>query len=211
MYRTVLKRFFDLLISFILIIVLSPILSAFIIVLVIVNKGTPFYFQDRPGKNERIFTIIKLKTMNDSKDAEGNLLEETYRITKIGALVRKISLDECLQLVNVIKGDMSLIGPRPLLIRYLPFYTLEERKRHSVLPGITGLAQISGRNFLSWEERFQKDIEYVNTLSFNLDLKILFKTFLNIIKQKDIEVDTSSATLLDFDEYRSADRNFIEI
>lgn len=202
MYEHYFKRFFDFAFSIGLLTLFSPILITIIIILFFTNKGKPFYLQKRPGKNEKLFTIIKLRTMNDKMDSYGVLLSDTNRITKIGKFVRKTSFDELLQLVNVIIGDMSLIGPRPLLIRYLPYYTEQERLRHSVRPGITGLAQISGRNLLDWDSRLNIDITYVENISLKLDLKILIKTVINVIRNKDVEVDTSSAALEDFDEYR---------
>lgn len=147
------------------------------------NSGKPFFFQKRPGENEEIFTIIKFKTMRDPKKNESELSNQEQRITKVGAIVRKTSLDELLQLVNVLKGDMSIIGPRPLLIDYLPLYNREQARRHMVKPGITGWAQVNGRNDLSWKERFEHDIWYVDHLSFNTDLKILLKTIQKIFNQ----------------------------
>jgi lipopolysaccharide/colanic/teichoic acid biosynthesis glycosyltransferase len=152
-----------------------------IILLFIANQGKPFFFQQRPGKNGEIFTIIKLKSMNDKNDDKGNLLSDERRLTTIGIFVRKTSLDEIPQLINVIKGDMSLIGPRPLLLRYLPFYTEKEQLRHTVRPGITGLAQVNGRNTIKWDERLALDVVYVENLSFKQDLKILYKTVLKVI------------------------------
>ncbi|MGO4816974.1 sugar transferase [Flavobacterium sp. W22_SRS_FP1] len=181
MYKNFCKRVIDFIASLILIILLSPLLILVIIVLFIANQGKPFFFQQRPGKNSKIFTIIKLKSMNDKKDDKGNLLSDERRLTKVGVFVRKTSLDEIPQLINVIKGDMSLIGPRPLVIRYLPFYTDKERLRHTVRPGITGLAQVNGRNALKWDERLALDVVYVENLSFKQDLKILYKTVLKVI------------------------------
>lgn len=192
MYKLFLKRSFDFIFSFIGLIILSPLIILVYIVLFFANDGKPLFFQTRPGKNEKVFKIIKFKTMNDRKDEKGNLLPDSDRLTKTGAIVRKTSLDELLQLINVLKGEMSFVGPRPLLIRYLPYYTPEEKKRHSVRPGITGLAQISGRNTLNWDERLAKDIEYVDNISFILDLQILIKTVINVLKSKDIIVDPSS-------------------
>jgi len=189
-------------------IVFLPVIVIIFILLLFANKGKPLFYQLRPGKNENLFKIIKFRTMNDKKDASGKLLPDTERLTLIGKFIRKTSLDEVLQLINVVKGDMSFVGPRPLLIRYLPYYTPEEKKRHSVKPGITGLAQISGRNIIGWDERLAKDIEYVNNISFFLDLKILITTVLKVIKSKDIVVDTNSV-LVDFDELRKTKQKYL--
>lgn len=208
MYTLFFKNIFDFIFSLIGLIVFLPIIVIIFILLLFANKGKPLFYQSRPGKNEKVFKIIKFKTMNDKKDASGKLLSDTERLTPIGKFIRKTSLDEVLQLINVIKGDMSFVGPRPLLIRYLPYYTTEEKKRHSVKPGITGLAQISGRNTIGWDERLAKDIEYVNNISFFLDLKILITTFLNVIKSKDIAVDTNSV-IVDFDELRKTKKKYL--
>lgn len=202
MYRSIIKRVLDFLVSILLLLLFSPILSIITLILLITTKSNPLYFQKRPGKNNQIFTIIKFKTMNNNRDENGFLLPDTERITKIGGVIRKTSVDEVLQLINVIVGDMSIIGPRPLLIKYLPYYTQEEIKRHSVRPGITGLAQISGRNYLDWDNRLRKDIEYVSNISFLNDLKILVKTVINVINAKDVATDTYSENLPDFDVYR---------
>ena len=201
MYKLFLKSFFDFTLSIVGLIVLLPVILIVFILLFFANKGKPLFYQSRPGKNEKVFKIIKFKTMNDKKDANGKLLPDTDRLTSIGKFIRKTSLDEVLQLINIAKGDMSFVGPRPLLIRYLPYYTAEEKKRHCVKPGITGLAQVSGRNTIGWDERLAKDIEYVDNISFFLDFNILIKTFLKVIKSEDIVIDPSSV-LLDFDELR---------
>ena len=201
MYRNFFKRFIDFLASLTLLVLLSPLLLLISVLLFFANSGKVFFVQRRPGKDEKIFSIVKFKTMNDKKDAEGNLLPDRDRLTVIGRIIRKTSLDEVPQLFNVLKGDMSLIGPRPLLPKYLPYYTDRERKRHSVLPGITGLAQVSGRNLLNWDQRLQKDAEYVEQLSFGLDMKIFFQTIINVIRSKDNVADPSSL-LLDLDEQR---------
>jgi len=156
------------------------------IALYFANRGKPLFFQERPGKDERIFKIIKFKTMNDRKDENGDLLPDAVRLTKVGAIVRKTSLDELPQLINVLKGDMSLIGPRPLRTFYLPLYSAEQKRRHKVRPGITGWAQINGRNTISWTEKFKYDIYYVDHLCFALDLKILFLTLSKVFRAKDI-------------------------
>ncbi len=188
MYRNIVKPTFDFLAAFFGLIILSPIFVIVMIGLMIANKGNPFFFQKRPGKNERIFSIIKFKSMNDKKDSEGCLLPDEQRLTKMGAFVRKTSLDEIPQLINVLKGDMSLIGPRPLFERYLPFYTVREKLRHTVKPGITGLAQISGRNFLGWNDRLEMDVKYAKELSLRLDIQILTKTVINVLKAEKVEI-----------------------
>jgi lipopolysaccharide/colanic/teichoic acid biosynthesis glycosyltransferase len=162
--------------------------------LYIANQGKPFFFQARPGLNEKIFKIIKFKTMNDKKDTEGNLLPDAERLTPIGAFVRKTSLDEIPQLINVLKGDMSLIGPRPLLPEYLSLYSEMQRKRHLVRPGITGWAQVNGRNAISWEKKFELDVWYVKNLSFLLDIKILFLTLKKVVVREGIS-QTGQATM----------------
>jgi undecaprenyl phosphate N,N'-diacetylbacillosamine 1-phosphate transferase len=181
MYKDFLKNILDFLIALSAFIILSPIFVIVLILLSIQNSGKPFFFQVRPGKNEVLFKIIKFKTMNDKMDRSGTLLPDAKRLTKVGAFVRKTSLDELPQLINVIKGDMSLIGPRPLLPEYLPLYTEEQRRRHSVKPGITGLAQVKGRNEMMFSERLKNDIEYVNNISFILDCQIVIQTLYTII------------------------------
>ncbi len=189
MYKKYYKRVIDFIISLILIILLSPLLILAIIVLSISNQGKPFFFQQRPGKNCKIFTIMKLKTMNDKKDDKGNLFPDERRLTKVGVFIRKTSLDEIPQLINVLKGDMSLIGPRPLLVSYLPFYVDEERLRHSVRPGITGLAQINGRNTVSWDKRLAFDVEYVKNISFKNDIFIVLNSIMVVLFSKGVSVD----------------------
>lgn len=197
-YKSTFKPLLDFLISFIAILILSPIVIITIILLAIANNGKPFFLQKRPGKNEKIFNIIKFKTMTDKTDSNGKLLPDSDRITTIGKIVRKASIDEIPQLFNVIKGDMSIIGPRPLLPQYLPYYTQEEKKRHNVKPGITGLAQVNGRNYLDWVPRLKLDVEYVNTVSFKVDFNILLKTIYKVLASKDIAVDaTKSQPYLD--------------
>jgi len=186
MYKNIIKPLFDFCSACIGFTLLSPIFIAITIYLFFSNKGKPFFFQKRPGKNERIFSIIKFKSMNDKKDSEGNLLPFEKRITKVGAFIRKYSLDEIPQLINVIKGDMSLVGPRPLLIEYLPLYNEEQKKRHLVKPGITGWAQVNGRNAISWKEKFMLDTWYVNNQSCSLDLKILMLTIKRVIKKEGV-------------------------
>ena len=175
MYRHI-KHIMDFISALIALLLLSPIFLIISIVLLFSNKGKPFFVQKRPGKNGRIFSIIKFKTMNDKKDASGNLLPDYQRITSFGNFIREKSLDEIPQLLNVLKGDMSIVGPRPLLVSYLPLYSKEEAKRHLVKPGITGWAQVNGRNTISWKQKFEYDVWYVNQIGFWTDLKILFKT-----------------------------------
>ena len=195
-YKLYIKRVIDFTISGLALIILSPIILILWIWLTIANKGAgAFFFQERPGKWDKIFKIYKFKSMTDERDSEGNLLPDIKRLTKIGKFIRKTSLDELPQIWNVFKGDMSFIGPRPLLIKYLPYYTEREKLRHSVRPGITGLAQINGRSNLDWDYRLEMDVKYVETISFDLDFKILIKTIINVIKQKDIEVPSESHDL----------------
>lgn len=186
-YR-VFKRFIDFIVSLIGLIILSPVLLLLTIILTFQNRGSAFFFQPRPGKNEEIFKVIKFKTMNDSKDSQGKLLPDAQRLTPIGRFIRKTSFDELPQLINVLKGDMSLVGPRPLLVEYLPYYSSEEKLRHSIRPGITGLAQVSGRNTLSWDKRLEIDVYYAKNVSFELDVRIFLLTIRNVINQKDIIV-----------------------
>ena len=187
MYAHFLKRFFDFCISLLAIIVLSPILVVVTIWLHFANKGAgAFFTQERPGKDAKIFRVIKFKTMTDERDADGNLLPDVQRLTRVGKVVRSLSLDELPQLFNVLKGDMALIGPRPLLVKYLPLYTKEQMRRHEVRPGITGWAQVNGRNAITHTKKFEYDVWYVDHLSFALDVKILWMTVLNVLRRKDI-------------------------
>ena len=186
MYIKFFKRILDLLVSLLALLVLSPLFVIIFVSLFIANSGYPFFFQKRPGQYNRIFSIIKFKTMNDRTDAHGNLLPDFQRLTKIGSLVRKTSLDEIPQLLNVLKGDMSLVGPRPLLVQYLPLYSAEQRRRHLVKPGITGWAQVNGRNSISWEEKFKLDVWYVDNASFLLDVKIIFLTIKKVFMREGI-------------------------
>ena len=193
MYRGLIKRLLDFFVSLIALLILSPVLIIVSVWLYFVNEGAGVFFtQDRPGKNNQIFRLIKFKTMNDKRDKDGKLLPDGERLTKAGRLVRSTSLDEIPQLINVLKGDMSLIGPRPLLIKYLPLYNAEQARRHEVRPGITGWAQVNGRNAISWEEKFKLDVWYVDHVSFLLDIKILLKTVYNVIKREGISSDTSA-------------------
>lgn len=189
MFRHFIKPFGDLIISLFLIIILSPIIILTAILLLIANNGKIFFFQQRPGLNSKPFNIVKFKTMRDAFDNNGTPLPDNVRLTKVGSFVRSASLDELLQLINVLKGDMSLVGPRPLLMQYLTRYNSEQTKRHNVKPGITGWAQVNGRNAINWEEKFKLDVEYVEKQSFTLDLKILFLTILNVIQRKGISAD----------------------
>ncbi|TFV97917.1 sugar transferase [Algoriphagus kandeliae] len=166
--------------------ILSPVFFILLIILGVEHGGKPFFKQKRPGKNGEVFQIFKFKTMSDRRDLDGNLLPDSDRITFLGRLVRKSSLDEIPQLINIIRGEMSLVGPRPLLVEYLPLYSDRQAKRHNVLPGITGWAQINGRNTISWEQKFELDVWYVENLNFWLDFKILIKTFFNVIKGKGV-------------------------
>ena len=197
MYKYFLKRIIDLLIAIIGILVLLPVFLIVFIILLFSNNGKPFFFQSRPGKDENIFKIVKFKTMNDKRDVNGDLLAPDNRITPLGNFLRKTSLDEIPQLINVIKGDMSLVGPRPLLIKYLPLYSDEQKKRHTVKPGITGLAQVMGRNSLSWKQKFEFDVRYINELSFFLDVKILFLTIKKVISNDGV-YDESNTIVPDF-------------
>jgi lipopolysaccharide/colanic/teichoic acid biosynthesis glycosyltransferase len=189
MYKNFIKPLGDFIIALILLIILSPIIVLTAILLLIANKGKIFFFQQRPGINGKPFTIVKFKTMRDALDEKGNPLPDEVRLTKVGNIVRSASLDELLQLVNVIKGDMSLVGPRPLLIQYLPRYSPEQAKRHNVKPGITGWAQVNGRNAISWDQKFIYDVEYVNRQTLLLDIKILWMTFINVLQRKGISAD----------------------
>lgn len=200
MYKKYFKRPIDLFIAVVALIVLLPLLTVVTMWLHLANKGAgAFFFQERPGKGCEIFRVIKFKTMTDERDENGELLPDSQRLTKVGRFVRSASIDELPQLFNILKGDMSLIGPRPLLVKYMPYYTEHENLRHSVRPGITGWAQVNGRNHVLWEERFEYDAYYVDHLSFSLDLNIVLLTIKNVLKRKDIEV---SPNLMDFDEYR---------
>ena len=187
MYKFFFKRIFDFCIALIVLICISPILLVMTIWLSIANKGTgAFFTQERPGKDEKIFKVIKFKTMTDERDAEGNLLPDVQRLTKVGRIVRSTSLDELPQLINVLKGDMALIGPRPLLVKYLPLYSEEQKRRHEVRPGISGWAQCHGRNAISWAEKFKLDVWYVDHVSLWTDLKVIWITIVQVIKRADV-------------------------
>ena len=212
MYRHFFKRIIDFCVALVALVCISPVLIVVAIWLHFANKGAgAFFLQERPGLHGKIFKIIKYKTMTDERDAEGNLLPDKDRITAVGKFVRKTSIDELPQLINVLKGDMALIGPRPLLPEYLPFYTERERLRHTVRPGISGWAQVNGRNHVLWEERFEYDAYYAEHLSFAMDIRIIIMTFKKVIQRKDIE---ASPNLMNFDEYRRqqmAGRTFLTV
>jgi len=191
MYRHFFKRLFDFVIALIGFIIISPLFLLLWIWLSIANKGAgAFFLQERPGKHEKIFKVIKFKTMNDKRDENGNLLPDSERLTTIGRWIRSLSLDEIPQLLNVLKGDMALVGPRPLLVQYLPLYDEVQHRRHEVRPGITGWAQVNGRNAISWEQKFDYDVWYVDHLSLSLDIKILLKTIEKVFKREGINSGT---------------------
>ena len=197
MYKTFIKRKIDFIAALFCLVILSPLFILITIGLFFANQGKPFFFQVRPGKDVRLFRIIKFKTMNDKKDFQGNLLSDAERMTKIGSFVRKTSLDEIPQLLNVIKGDMSLIGPRPLLVQYLHLYSDFQNRRHEVKPGITGWAQVNGRNAIDWDKKFELDVWYVDHISFVLDIKIFFKTIQKVIQSEGINA-VDAATIEPF-------------
>lgn len=194
MYKNCIKRLLDILLSLIGIVLLCW-LYLILFILVRVKLGSPVLFkQQRPGRNEKIFTLYKFRTMTDARDEKGNLLPDSVRLTRFGKLLRATSLDELPELFNILKGDMSLIGPRPLLVSYLPYYSEREKLRHTVRPGLTGLAQVSGRNFIDWDHRLQKDVEYVEHLSFGMDLKVLWMTVKTVLGHTDeVAEDTNAA------------------
>lgn len=189
MYKNILKPIFDFLLAFFLLVILSPLIFVTLVLLAIANKGNVFFLQSRPGLHGKPFKIIKFKTMRDAFDLTGIPLPDKERLTRIGQFVRSVSLDELLQLINVVKGDMSLVGPRPLLMKYLSRYSSEQARRHEVKPGITGWAQVNGRNAISWEEKFKLDVEYVDKQNFAMDIKILWLTFLKVITRQGISAD----------------------
>jgi len=186
MYKHFFKRILDIIVSLSALIILSPVIFTIAVILFFVNKGNPFFTQDRPGKHEKKIKIIKFKSMLDTRDASGNLLPDVQRMTKFGVFIRKFSLDELPQLFNVLFGSMSLVGPRPLLFKYIPLYSSEQKRRHDVTPGITGWAQVNGRNSIDWTTKFKHDIYYVDNLSFALDVKILLMTFKKVIVREGI-------------------------
>jgi lipopolysaccharide/colanic/teichoic acid biosynthesis glycosyltransferase len=194
MYNRVFKRVIDLIVAFIALLILAPLIGLVTLLLYSQNKGKPFFFQERPGQFKKPFYIIKFKTMTDEKDAEGNLLPDNLRITKFGGWVRKLSIDELPQLINVLKGEMSLVGPRPLLFKYMPLYTAEQLRRHEVRPGITGWAQVNGRNSISWTQKFALDVEYVDKVSFLMDCKILLLTVKKVLIREGINQSAECPT-----------------
>lgn len=191
LYSKFLKLLLDFLIAFLILLLFSPLLVLVMVLLLINNKGSIFFLQDRPGRKQKTFKVIKFKTMNDRKDSEGNLLPDHVRLTAFGKFIRSTSLDELPQLINVLKGDMSLIGPRPLLVKYLPLYSKEQARRHEVRPGITGWAQVNGRNAIAWNQKFEYDVWYVDNISFLLDIKILWLTLKKVIVREGISSTTS--------------------
>lgn len=197
MYAKYFKRMLDFVLSFLAIIVLSPILLILTIVGAVAMGGNPFFTQERPGKDEKIFKLIKFRTMNNKKDKNGNLLPDEKRLTAYGKALRASSCDELPELFNILKGDMSIVGPRPLLVRYLKRYNTEQHRRHEVCPGLTGLAQANGRNALTWEEKFRYDVKYVDNITFAGDIRIIFKTIINVLKHEGISSETS-ATMEEF-------------
>lgn len=206
MYAKYVKRILDFTLSLLALIVLSPIMLI-LYILVRIKLGNPVIFkQMRPGKDEKIFKLYKFRTMTDAKDEQGNLLPDEQRLTKFGKFLRSTSLDELPELINIIKGDMAIVGPRPLLVQYLEFYNEEQRHRHDVRPGLTGLAQVSGRNSLTWEEKFKQDIEYINHLTFINDVKIIFKTIGKVFKREGISQD-GEATMERFDITQAQKQN----
>ena len=207
MYK-IFKRAFDFSFSLIVLICLSPFLLIITVWLHFANKGAgAFFLQPRPGKDEKIFNVIKFKSMTDERDASGNLLPDAERLTKVGRFVRATSIDELPQFINVLKGDMALIGPRPLLVEYLPYYTEREAKRHSVRPGITGYTQVHGRNNLSWDERLDMDVYYVEHLSFKTDFMVFLQTIVNVLSHKDVQVITGDQKTSKLSQQRPIQRN----
>ncbi len=201
MYAKYIKRLLDIIISSVALIVLSPVMLI-VSILVRIKLGSPIIFkQERPGKKEKIFKLYKFRSMSNKKDVNGELLPDKERLTKFGKMLRASSLDELPELINILKGDMSLIGPRPLTISYLPYYNETEKHRHDVRPGLTGLAQVNGRNALNWDKRFEYDVEYVNNITFINDVKILFKTFYKVIKRDDV-ITAGTGKVISFNEYR---------
>lgn len=202
MYAEVWKRVLDFSLSLLALIVLSPVLLVLTILGAVKMKGNPFFTQLRPGRDEKIFRLIKFRSMTCQTDAAGNLLPDDVRLTRYGKILRSTSLDELPELINILKGDMSIVGPRPLLVRYLPRYNAQQRRRHEVRPGLTGLAQINGRNAISWEEKFRLDVEYVDHITFLGDMKIIWGTVLKVLKRSDI----SSATSETMEEFMGSER-----
>lgn len=208
MYRHFFKRAIDVTVALTGLTITSPVFVAVTLILYFTNNGKPFFTQSRPGRHERIFRILKFKTMTDERDAQGHLLPEAQRTTAIGNFLRRSSIDEIPQLINVLKGEMSLIGPRPLRVHYLPYYTPEERIRHTVRPGITGLAQTSGRNALSWDDRLALDVKYVKNLSFALDFRIFLRTFKKVLAPEQVVFDPN---MPDLDQLRKGSRTDVAL
>lgn len=205
LYKQFFKRFYDVLLSGIAIVVLSPLFLIMIVIGSMVMRGNPFFTQERPGKNERVFKLIKFRSMDNRKDAKGNLLPDEKRLNKYGKFIRKASLDELPELLNIFIGDMSIVGPRPLLVEYLPWYTESERHRHDIRPGLTGWAQVNGRNSLNWSQRFAFDVVYAQNISIAFDIKVLFLTVLRVLKHDGVSEDTSK-TEGNFAEIRKAEK-----
>lgn len=205
---SIFKRAFDFTFSLIVLVCLSPFLLVITVWLHFANKGAgAFFLQPRPGKDEKIFNVIKFKSMTDERDEQGNLLPDAKRLTKVGRFVRATSIDELPQFINVLIGDMALIGPRPLLVEYLPYYTEREAKRHSVRPGITGYTQVHGRNNLSWDKRLEMDVYYVEHISFKTDFMVFWQTILNVLSRKDVQVITGDQKTSKLSQQRSIQRN----
>lgn len=199
-YARYIKRLLDFILSLIALVILSPILLVFIVIGVIKMGGNPFFTQERPGKDGKVFKLIKFRTMTNKKDADGNLLPDDQRLTSYGKFLRSTSVDELLELINILKGDMSIIGPRPLLVKYLPLYNDFQKHRHDVRPGLTGYAQVNGRNSISWEERFKLDVDYVQNITFIGDVKIIFDTVYKVFKRDGI----SSGTSVTMEEFKGS-------
>lgn len=193
MYATCLKRVLDFLLSLVALLILSPVFLILVVVGAIAMKGNPFFTQRRPGRNERVFSLVKFRTMSNAKDKDGNLLPDDRRLNGYGKFLRSTSLDELPELLNIFVGHMSIVGPRPLLVEYLPWYTETERRRHDVRPGLTGWAQVNGRNSVDWDRRFALDVEYVDHLTFGMDVKILFLTVKAVLSRSDVAEDTRVA------------------
>lgn len=207
MYKHFFKRVIDFTIVLMALLVIWPVLLVITVWLHFANKGAgAFFFQERPGKDGKIFKVIKFKTMTDERDENGNLLPDAQRLTKVGSFVRKTSIDELPQLINVLKGDMALIGPRPLLVKYLPYYTDREKLRHTVCPGISGWAQVNGRNTISWDKKLAYDVEYVENLSFMMDVRVILKTIKNVIAREGVVLQA----IPDLDEYRKNENATID-
>lgn len=204
------KRFLDIVISGVALLMLSPLLLTLSIIGFFFMKGNPFFYQRRPGKNEKIFVLIKFRTMSNEKDKDGNLLPDAQRLNNYGKFLRKLSLDELPELINIFKGDMSIVGPRPLAVQYLGYYTEIESKRHLVLPGLTGLAQVNGRNCINWPERFAYDVKYVENMSFLFDVGIILKTIIKVLKRSDVEV-RATGSIMDFDKYRELEKEEFKV